>query len=145
MRILVSGSRDHSPDAVALSIVDYIRSNGLDTRRRTFAHGAARARPTPDKARNGDYSEGTSPAAETCAGADRGCEWAARILGASVWRFPADWEEYGKRAGVIRNDEMKKVFKPELLLAFPIGASPGTRDMMERCSKAGIKVHVWEI
>lgn len=44
--------------------------------------------------------------------------------------YPADWDEYGKGAGFIRNEEMAKVGTH--VLAFWDGVSHGTNDMIER-------------
>ena len=143
-RILVTGNREHSPDIVSLAILSVVRDLNIPDRI-TFIHGAARARRTPMDIYEGDYSRGQSaPAGATCKGADLGCEWAARILGANVWRFPAEWEVYGKRAGRVRNQEMLDDTQPDLVLAFPVGESPGTRHMMSIASKAGVRVLVWE-
>jgi hypothetical protein len=53
-----------------------------------------------------------------------------------VWEFPADWDKFGKRAGMIRNTQMAKIAHG--LLAFWDGKSTGTAHMiqlMERLSK----------
>ena len=49
----------------------------------------------------------------------------------------ADWEQYGKKAGPIRNREMMK-HKPDLVLAFPGG--DGTADMISVAEEAGVPV-----
>ena len=55
-----------------------------------------------------------------------------------VERFPADWSEYGKAAGAIRNQQMLDEGTPDLVVAFPGGN--GTLDMVRRSQRAGIKV-----
>ena len=50
----------------------------------------------------------------------------------------ANWSEYGKAAGPIRNQAMIDEGKPDLVLAFPGGR--GTADMVRRARAAGIKV-----
>lgn len=52
--------------------------------------------------------------------------------------YPADWNKYGKQAGFIRNQQMIDEGKPDVVVAFPGGN--GTRDMVARAKKAGIKV-----
>lgn len=52
---------------------------------------------------------------------------------------PADWERYGKRAGMVRNAEMVNR-GARVCLAFPLGESRGTRGCMELARKAGIPV-----
>jgi len=53
-----------------------------------------------------------------------------------VEEFPADWNRYGRRAGYIRNAQMLKEGKPELVIAFPGG--PGTKMMVELARSAGV-------
>ncbi|AVP41949.1 hypothetical protein SEA_JSQUARED_66 [Mycobacterium phage Jsquared] len=51
----------------------------------------------------------------------------------------ADWDRYGKRAGILRNIEMVKA-GADVCLAFPLGVSRGTRHCMAAAEKAGILV-----
>lgn len=53
-------------------------------------------------------------------------------------KFPADWKTHGKAAGPIRNAEMLKYFKPDVVVAFPGGR--GTGDMIQRAKAAGVRV-----
>lgn len=66
------------------------------------------------------------------------CE-TAHALGWEIWGFPADWKRHGKAAGPIRNRQMLD-YDPELVLAFPLGESKGTRDMVRLAERAGIPV-----
>lgn len=68
-------------------------------------------------------------------GADSLCEHVAHELGIPTLCFKPDWDLHGKKAGVLRNQEMVD-YKPDLLLAFPGGV--GTADMKRRCAKANI-------
>lgn len=52
--------------------------------------------------------------------------------------FPAQWEQYGKRAGPMRNQQMLEEGKPDLVIAFPGGR--GTADMIRRATAAGVPV-----
>ena len=54
----------------------------------------------------------------------------------------AKWSQYGKAAGVIRNAVMLD-YKPDLLLAFWDGASPGTQGMINEASRRGITMEVY--
>ena len=63
-------------------------------------------------------------------GADTLGEWYAKERGYSVAKFPADWDRFGKAAGFIRNGEMAEY--ADALIAFPIGRSPGTRNMIKQ-------------
>jgi hypothetical protein len=56
-------------------------------------------------------------------------------------RYPADWERYGKRAGIIRNLQMLDT-NPDLVLAFRVNGSRGTTHMIEAAKKAGVPVEV---
>lgn len=56
---------------------------------------------------------------------------------------PAEWERYGRAAGVIRNEEMVKL-GADLCLAFPLGESFGTRDCMMKAKNTGIQVISYE-
>jgi hypothetical protein len=62
----------------------------------------------------------------------------------AVVRFPAQWELLGKRAGSARNQQMLDEGQAHALVAFPLGASIGTRDMIRRARAAGISVRVIE-
>ena len=50
---------------------------------------------------------------------------------------PADWDQYGRRAGPIRNTKMLTL-NPEGVVAFPGG--DGTADMVKKALNAGLKV-----
>jgi predicted polyphosphate/ATP-dependent NAD kinase len=52
--------------------------------------------------------------------------------------FAADWAEYGKAAGPIRNQKMLDMGKPDVVVAFPGGR--GTADMVRRACQAGVPV-----
>jgi hypothetical protein len=77
-------------------------------------------------------------------GADSMGRDAAIELGISVKRFPANWGEYGRAAGPIRNQQMLNEGKPNIVYAFHnnISESKGTKDMVNRARKAGIKTVV---
>ena len=57
--------------------------------------------------------------------------------------YPANWEMYGKRAGPFRNQQMVDA-GADICLAFPLGASRGTRDCMRRAQEAGIPMKSFE-
>lgn len=56
-------------------------------------------------------------------------------------KFPADWDTYGKRAGILRNIEMAK--QADGLLALWDGESPGTKHMIEHAKAEGLEVHAY--
>lgn len=55
--------------------------------------------------------------------------------------YPADWGQYGKAAGPIRNKQMLDEGKPDLVLAFHdnIEESRGTKDMVRQAAKRGVE------
>lgn len=79
------------------------------------------------------------------AGADSMAREAAEDYLIAVLPFPADWKKYGRAAGPIRNSQMLKEGKPELVVAFhdDITTSKGTKNMVEQAKKNGIKVLVY--
>lgn len=75
---------------------------------------------------------GMAPGADTFA-----AEWATKF-GFVLHKFPADWKTFGKSAGMIRNKEMLKKGKPDVVIAFPGGK--GTAHMVSLAEKAKVKV-----
>jgi hypothetical protein len=72
-------------------------------------------------------------------------ELAAHVPGGlDVERHPADWDRYGRAAGPRRNAEMVGL-GAHACVAFPLGASRGTRGCMKLAAEAGIPVFVHEI
>jgi len=78
------------------------------------------------------------------AGADRMGEaygmarWGVRPV--PFLRYPAEWDHFGKPAGMIRNQEMARVSSH--LVAFWDGKSPGTRTMIKVAEDDGLNVRV---
>lgn len=73
-------------------------------------------------------------------GADKcGEDW-ADLHGIQVYRFPADWDTLGKRAGYIRNEEMAD--NAEALIALWDGKSKGTKHMIDIAKDRGLEVHI---
>lgn len=115
MRVLVCGSRDWEDEGIIFTVL-----LGLLGKHPTLIHGAAR-------------------------GADR----IAGIISVDLYgkenveTYPAKWEEHGKAAGVIRNQQMLDA-KPDVVYAFNdnLAESKGTADMVRRAKKAGIPVYV---
>ncbi len=66
-------------------------------------------------------------------------------LGLSVQAYPAQWHQYGRAAGPLRNQEMLTDAKPDLVLAFHrnLARSRGTADMVRRARAAGVPVRVF--
>ena len=107
---LVCGGRDYKDREYVFKVLDQIHADiGISK----IVHGAAR-------------------------GADSiGWAWAV-TRGIEAKAYPAKWNEYGKRAGSIRNQEMLDSENIDAVIAFPGGS--GTADMVSRAKKAGINV-----
>ena len=75
-------------------------------------------------------------------GADAIARELAKMYGLKVLPFPAKWEEYGKAAGPIRNQQMLDEGKPDLVAFFHLNLehSRGTKDMITRARKAKVAV-----
>lgn len=52
--------------------------------------------------------------------------------------YNADWRTYGRAAGPIRNEQMLREGKPDLVVAFPGGR--GTASMVALAKAAGVRV-----
>lgn len=76
---------------------------------------------------------GAAPGADAIAGE------VAHIFGANVVEYSAEWERYGKAAGIIRNQRMLEAGKPDVVIAF--GRGRGTDDMVKRAIHAGITTY----
>lgn len=80
-------------------------------------------------------------------GADSLGEKFAKAYGYKLKVFPANWDTYGKSAGIIRNQQMAKYASEAnrgILIAFPIGESRGTRNMIKLARQYGLEVCVIE-
>ncbi len=76
-------------------------------------------------------------------GADALGEMYANFYGYDLEIFKADWDLYGKRAGIIRNMEMGD--SADALVAFWDYKSRGTQHMIEYAKKINLKVRVVKI
>ena len=95
--------------------------------------------------------DGTIVVHGACRGADNIAAYVAKeLLGFEVRAYPAPWERFGKRAGILRNQMMLK--KQHLddepidkVLAFhkELAIGGGTADMVRRAEAAGIPVEVF--
>jgi hypothetical protein len=75
-------------------------------------------------------------------GADALGERYARSRGTKLKVMRADWDEHGKRAGIIRNEEMAR--EADALAAFWNGKSRGTKHMIQEALRMGLDVHVFQ-
>lgn len=70
-------------------------------------------------------------------GADKLGEQYAKERGYKLQVYPADWDQYGKAAGPIRNKQMAE--NADALVAFWDGKSRGTKNMIDEAAKHGLK------
>lgn len=123
LRILVTGSREWTDvRAIQEAMATYIRRQPT-VERIVLVHGGAR-------------------------GADSIADnvwriWMLNTALATPEIHRADWDRYGKSAGHRRNAEMIAA-GADVVLAFPLGASPGTRGCIALAEKAGVPVVVYE-
>lgn len=119
-RIIVAGSRNFQDEGLLFGTLDRLISE-INDNNIEIVHG-------------------------NCRGADLIGEKYALANDLKVASFPAQWEMYGKSAGAIRNTEMAKYASKAngILVAFPIGESRGTRNMIQLAKKYGLKVYVYE-
>jgi hypothetical protein len=78
---------------------------------------------------------GAAPGADTIAG------FLAEDFGFTVRSFPAQWDELGRRAGIVRNIAMLDEC-PGLVIAFQRGESRGTQHTITEARRRGIPVEV---
>lgn len=120
LRIIVAGSRDFNDyQLLSDTLMQYLNSIEYSSTQIKFVSGAAR-------------------------GADTLGEQFAYTYGYEVKRFPADWDNLGKRAGYVRNAIMAEYAseKTGVLFAFWDGKSKGTKHMIDLAKKHNLEVHV---
>ncbi len=82
-------------------------------------------------------------------GADKIGEMFAKKFNVKLIIFPAQWDTYGKAAGMIRNQEMAnyaiKGSDKAILFAFWDGQSRGTKGMINIAKKCGMEVIINDI
>lgn len=80
-----------------------------------------------------DYSF-TEIISGTARGVDTEGELFAEIMGIPVKKFPANWDKFGKKAGIIRNLEMAEYADAVILF----NGGTGTQNMFEQAGKLGL-------
>lgn len=123
LRIIIAGSRDFNDFEMLFKNVETIQ-NEIITKRN-------------------DISE-VVIISGTARGADKLGELYAERTNLKIKRFPADWNNLGKRAGYVRNAEMAKYAVKEVgvLIAFWDGISKGTKHMIDLAKRYDLEVHV---
>ena len=110
MRVIIAGSRSFCNDA---AVREAIRASGFQIFE--IVSGGAR-------------------------GVDKSAERVATQNRLPIRRFPARWDDQGKKAGPLRNLEMASY--ADALIAIWDGKSRGTRHMIDAMKKAGKPVYV---
>lgn len=77
----------------------------------------------------------------TARGVDKDGEYYAHCHDLPIKKFPADWEKYGKAAGVYRNEEMAEY--ADALVAVWDGKSRGTYHMIKTMERMGKPVYIY--
>jgi hypothetical protein len=80
-----------------------------------------------------------------CRGADLMAKSFALKYHLKVEEFPADWETYGKVAGVLRNTDMLIIGKPDFIVAYHdnLATSKGTLNMISQAFKKNIPIKIY--
>lgn len=82
-------------------------------------------------------------------GADKIGEMFAKKFNVKLTIFPAQWDTYGKAAGMIRNKEMADYATKDsdraILFAFWDGQSRGTKGMIDIARRCGMETVVSEV
>lgn len=73
-------------------------------------------------------------------GIDREGEYWAHFHNVPIEIFEPDWETYGRRAGIIRNETMAK--NADALIAIWDGKSKGTKHMIEMAEKYNLSKYI---
>lgn len=76
-------------------------------------------------------------------GADNLGEKYAQERGYYLAEFPADWDLHGRKAGVLRNQEMAD--EADALIVFIKNQSRGSLDMLRRAEKRGLKIRRFDL
>lgn len=78
-------------------------------------------------------------------GVDTFGEWWAEQHGIPVEPFPADWDMFGRRAGILRNESMATFAAPQgSCIVIWDGVSRGSEHMIQCARRKGLDVLVWE-
>lgn len=124
IKVIIAGLRNfYDYDIVEDTVVSYFMSRGILKENVEIISGGAR-------------------------GADSLGEQLADSYGLKLTVFPAQWNTYGKTAGMIRNKEMAdyaiKDSDKAILFAFWDGQSRGTKGMIDIAKRCGMEVIVNE-
>ena len=92
--------------------------------------------------KNGLYAEDVMIISGGANGADKLAEKLAQLRGYKLVVFKADWNKYGKKAGIIRNQYI--VESADVVFAFWNKKSSGTANSIQRAINLGKELYVKE-
>lgn len=118
-KVVVAGSRSFNDYDLLKRKMDFYLSDRIDRDREFF---------------NIEIVSGTAR------GADSLGERYARERGFALKEFPANWNLYGKRAGMIRNKEMRDY--ADAVVVFWDGKSRGSKNMIELAVEEKLPVRI---
>lgn len=78
----------------------------------------------------------------TARGVDKHGEYYAACRNLPIKKFPADWEQYSKAAGYIRNKQMAEY--ADALVAVWDGISPGTKNMIDIMKSLNKPIYIYQ-
>lgn len=118
-RILVTGSRDwDDADTIYRAFYNYLNEDDIDQSTTVLVSGACPS------------------------GADALAESLFKSWGIAVERHPAEWDVFGKKAGMIRNQEMVDL-GADVCIAFIKNSSPGASHAALMAKLAGIQTIIY--
>ena len=118
LRVIVAGGRDFTNINVMATVLNNLQDvdHVIEIEKLTLICGMAR-------------------------GADLTAYKLFKEVGLPVEEYPANWDQYGKQAGFIRNTQMAGV--ADMLIAFWDGESRGTAHMIDTARKHNLNVLVF--
>jgi hypothetical protein len=121
IRVLITGSRTWTHSSSIRCVLDLVTAAGGGI---TLVHGGA--------------GRGADAIASGWGASRHHDGWPVRVE-----RYPADWNRYGRRAGIVRNAEMVNA-GANVVFGFVRDASPGTIHCLGIAMRAGIETHAYD-
>lgn len=119
LKVIIAGSRSFNNYKLLEEKMDFFLKNKIDKNRPYF---------------NIEIVSGTARGADTLG------EKYAKEKGFALKRFPANWDLYGKKAGYIRNKEMRNY--ADVCVVFWDGESKGSKHMINLAKEDNMPIRV---
>lgn len=119
LKVIIAGSRSFNNYKLLEEKMDFFLKNKIDKNRPYF---------------NIEIVSGTARGADTLG------EKYAKEKGFALKRFPANWDLYGKKAGYIRNREMRDY--ADVCVVFWDGESKGSKHMINLAKEDNMPIRV---